>query len=134
MASRPENWHPNKPASEAIIEQLIYKSHMQFPKEYLDLLRVSNGGYAEFSVSPWTIDFWAAENIIRLNHDYGVDIRAPDFLAFGSNLGEVVIAFDKREVIRSGVYMISWHAPNEVDALKVADDFERLIGAIKGKE
>jgi hypothetical protein len=131
MISPPENWRPNAPASEAVIEQLISNSYMQLPEAYRDLLRVSNGGYAELSVSPWTIDFWAAENVIRLNHEYGVDKGAPNFLAFGSNLGEEVLAFDRRESSRFGVYMLPWHEPNETDVLKIADSFEKLIAAIK---
>jgi hypothetical protein len=132
MVSPPENWRPKTPASEATIELLLSDSPMQLPESYLDLLRVSNGGCAELSVSPWTIDFWAAENIKRLNHEYGVDEGAPNFLAFGSNLGEEVLAFDKRDGARSGVYMLPWYAPVEAYAFKVADSFEGLLAAIKG--
>ncbi len=107
---------------------------MQLPVSYINLLRVSNGGYADLNISPWTIDFWAAENIIRLNHEYRVDEGAPHFLAFGSNLGEEVLAFDKREGAKSGVYMLPWHTPDESDALKVANNFERLVAAIRGMD
>ncbi len=92
-----------------MIERLISDSPMQLPVSFLNLLRVSNGGYAELSISPWTIDFWAAGDVIRRNHEYRVDEGAPNFLAFGSNLGEEVLAFDKREGAQSGVYMIPWH-------------------------
>lgn len=134
MISLPENWYPKVPASDAVIEQLISGSSMQLPEAYIKLLRVSNGGYAELSMPPWTVDFWAAENILRLNHEYGVDKNAPNFLAFGSNLGEEILAFDRREGARSGVYMLPWHAPDEVNALKIAESFERLIAAIKGTD
>jgi hypothetical protein len=134
LISPPENWRPKASASQAAIEQLISDSHAELPEAYRDLLRVSNGGCAELSVSPWTIDFWAAEDVIRLNHEYGVNEGAPNLLAFGSNLGEEVLAFDRREGARSGVYMLPWHAPNETDALKVADSFERLVAAIKAMD
>jgi hypothetical protein len=134
MINTLKHWHPNTPASEAAIRQLISESRSQLPEAYLGLLRVSNGGYAGFSVSPWTINFWSVENILRLNHEYGVDKGAPNFLAFGDNLGEEVVAFDKREGARSGVYLIPWHAPSEVDALKVANDFKILIDTLRDSD
>jgi hypothetical protein len=132
MIDLPETWHPKAPAADAVIARLISDSPMQLSEAYIELLRVSNGGYADLSASPWAVDFWAAENVLRLNQEYRVDKTAPHFLAFGSNLGEEVLAFDKRQGSRSGVYMLPWHNPNEEDALKVADSFERLAGMIKG--
>lgn len=131
MTGPPENWRPKGPAPEAAIEQLISDSLMPLPEAYLNLLRVSDGGYAELSTSPWTIDFWAAEDVIRLNREYGVDQSAPNFLAFGSNLGEEVLAFDRRAGAQSGIYMLPWHTPDEAYALKVADSFESLVAAIQ---
>jgi hypothetical protein len=131
MINLPENWRPKAPASETAIEQLVSDSHVELPEVYRELLRVSNGGFAELSVSPWTIDFWSAEDVIRLNHEYGVDEGAPDFLAFGSNLGEEVLAFNRRDGAKSGVYMLPWHAPNEKDAFRITDSFEKIVAAIK---
>jgi hypothetical protein len=134
MISVPGNWRPKAPASEAIIKRLLSESHTHLPEAYLDLLRLSNGGYAELSLSPWTVDFWAAEAIVRLNRDLGVDEGAPNVLAFGSNMGEEVLAFDKREGTRSGIYLLPWHSPNEADELKIADNFEKLIATMKGTD
>jgi hypothetical protein len=114
-----------------VIEQLISECHMQLPSAFLELLRVSNGGFAELTASPWNVDFWAAETIMRLNHEYGVDRGASNFLAFGSNLGEELLAFDRREGASSGVYLLPWHAPDEADAMKVAKSFERLVETMK---
>jgi hypothetical protein len=127
-----EKWCPKAPASGAVIEQLISDSQAELPKAYLELLRVSNGGYAELSVSPWTIDYWAAENVIRLNHEYKVDKGAPNFIAFGSNLGEDLLAFDRREGALSEIYMLTSYAPDETKALRVADSLQGLVAAIKG--
>ncbi len=131
MIHLPETWHPKAPAADTVIARLISDSPMQLPEAYIELLRVSNGGYADLSASPWAIDFWAAENVLRLNQEYRVDQNALNFLAFGSNLGEEVLAFDKRKGPRSGVYLLPWHNPNEKDALKVSESFERLAGTIK---
>jgi|WetSurMetagenome_2_1015567.scaffolds.fasta_scaffold87928_2 hypothetical protein len=128
--SRPKNWHPKAGAAEDMIEQLVSGCPMQLPGAYLDLLRASNGGYADLSASPWAVDFWAAGDVMRLNQEYGVDSRAPNFLAFGSNLGEEVLAFKRCEGAQSGVFLLPWHEPNGEYALKVADSFERLIEAI----
>ena len=129
-----ENWRPKEPASETMIERLISDNPWQLPKAYLDLMRMSNGGYAELSASPWTVDFWSVEDIIRLNHEYGVYQGAPNFLAFGSNLGEELLAFDRRAGSHSGVYMLPWHAPNEADVLIVTDSFEKLIETIRNTD
>lgn len=126
----PVNWHPNPPASEAAIDQLIAYSVMQLPETYLNLLRVSNGGYAELSLSPWTVDFWTAEDVSRLNAECGMAQNAPNFLAFGSNLGEELLAFSRRESAQSAIYMLSWHLPDEAEALKVFESFEELVQAM----
>ena len=129
MINPPESWHPRPPASEAVLDQLIVNCPMLLPAAYLNLLRVSNGGGAELSVLPWSVDFWAAGDLLRLNQKYGIDKDAPNFLAFGSNLGEEVLAFDKREGTCSGVYMLPWHDPKEAFARKVASSLEKLVAA-----
>lgn len=126
-----QNWHPEAPASDAAIEQLIADCPMQLPEAYLAFLRLSNGGTAELSETPWAADFWAAEDIIALNDDYGVGESAPGFLAFGSNMGEEMLVFDKRHGAASAIYFISWAEPSKEDVLRVADSFEALIKTIK---
>jgi hypothetical protein len=49
-------WRPRAPAPEAAVKWLVLESPMEFPDEYIDLLRESNGGYAELSSAPWTVD------------------------------------------------------------------------------
>jgi hypothetical protein len=68
---------------------------------------------------------------LDLNRKYQVDKGAPNFIAFGSNLAEEVLAFDKRQGKGSAVYMLTWHSPNEEYALKVAETFRQLAEAIK---
>jgi hypothetical protein len=127
----PDSWHPRAPVTDAALEQLVSQFPMQFPPAYLDLLRTSNGGYVELTISPWAVDFWAAEQINQLNQEYGMVRSAPNYLAFGSNLGEEMLAFHKPEGPLSGIYMLPWHAPSEANAYKVCESFKELVAAMK---
>jgi hypothetical protein len=130
MSGPPSGWHPKRPAADEAIESLVSTVRMDFPPAYIGILRRSNGGFAELSVSPWTVDFWPAERLAELNREYDIEGMAPGFVAFGSNLGEELLAFSKAEGATSAIYMLPWHMPSGEEALKTLSSIEDLIQAI----
>ena len=129
MIPPPPNWRPKPPVSDVALENLISNAPMSLPSIYLDLLRLSNGGFAELNIAPWAVDFWPAERILDLNREYGIDQHAPGFFAFGSNLGEEVLALKKADGEGSGVYMLPWHRPDEAYAKQVFPSVGDLVKA-----
>ena len=129
-------WDREKPAPSHSIENLVSKSGLQLPEDYLDFLRLSNGGEGELPVDPYWFQIWRAEEVLKLNERYQVNSYVPGFFAFGSNLGGEMLAFDTRKHGSWPVYMIPFITMDESDAKKVASDFlsfAQLLG-IEEKE
>jgi hypothetical protein len=116
-------WDRENPASTDSIESLVSRSGLKLPKDYLDFLRMSNGGEGELPVDPYWFQIWPAEEVLEHNEGYQVSTNVPGFFAFGSNGGGELLAFDTREHVSWPVYMIPFVPMDESDAKKVASDF-----------
>jgi len=116
-------WNRENPASHDTIENLVVKSGLQLPKDYLDFLRLSNGGEGELPVDPFWFQIWPVDEVLEHNEGYRVKQHLPGFFVFGSNGGGEMLAFNIREHGSWPVYMIPFIPMDESDAKKVAPDF-----------
>ena len=57
-------WDRESPASSDLIENLVLESGLQLPEDYLDFLRLSNGGEGELPVDPFWFQIWPAEEVL----------------------------------------------------------------------
>ena len=72
------------------IEQVL---GTDLPHEYVELMRRTNGVEGFVSHDHYII-FWPAEELLELNHGYGVEENRPGLWLFGSNGGDAGYAFD----------------------------------------
>ena len=90
-------WHGNPPASDEDIAELVATSPVPLPTEYLELLRLSDGGHASLSGYPSYVRIWSSQIAIIYNRDYEVQKFAPKFIGFGDNGGPDMVGFDTRQ-------------------------------------
>jgi hypothetical protein len=77
-------WQRQPPAEESEIEQLIRTSPVQLPEDYLDFLRLSNGGSGPLEISPLWFYIWGAREVVQNNMAYEREIFYPDLYLFGA--------------------------------------------------
>ena len=116
-------WYREDPASPDDIEELVLKSGLQLPKDYIDFLKLSNGGEGELPVDPYWFQIWSADEVLEHNEGYQVKEYLPGFFAFGSNGGGELLAFDTRKEGAWPVYMVPFIPMDESGAQKVSPDF-----------
>src|SRR5262245_6162927 len=91
-------WMPAAAASEDSIARLVGSVAFELPLDYLEFLRVSNGGCGNIPVDPWCFDsLWTAEELVGCNRDYEVAEYCPGFFGIGSSGGGEMFAFDMRK-------------------------------------
>lgn len=81
-------------ASDDKIQNAFVRVGDQLPKDYLSLLRFSNG--VEGRIGNQYLILWSIEEIIPLNEAYEIDEFAPGLMLFGSDGGDLAYAFDLR--------------------------------------
>src|SRR5260221_4294030 len=95
LLSQPERkWAKASEASDAEIAELLGSIDFEWPDEYLDLLRFSNGGDGELALPPMWFLLFEIKLTINLRSDEFYRNEFPNFLFFGSNGGLEMIAFD----------------------------------------
>jgi hypothetical protein len=57
------DWFRHPPAEEAAVQKLVDTSGLDFPVEYLDLLRYSNGGSGKLAAHPLWFDLYPVEEV-----------------------------------------------------------------------
>jgi hypothetical protein len=88
------------PASTNAIAAFETGAGFQLPKEYVDFLRMSNGGEGFVGDKPGDrayIILWPVEELLTLNKAYDVQKYAPGLFLFGSDGGGEAYAFDLRK-------------------------------------
>jgi hypothetical protein len=90
-------WQGNLPASKEDIAVLLAASPAQLPAEYLELLRLNDGGHASMSGYPGYVRIWPARTAVEYSQDYEVQRWLPGFIAFGDNGGPDMVGFDTRK-------------------------------------
>lgn len=84
------------PASSEVIDELITAMPgRSLPSDYLDFLKRHNGG--EGFVGKKYIILWKAEELVRFNHEYEVELYAPGIFLFGSSGGGEGYGFDLQD-------------------------------------
>jgi len=89
-------WRAEAPASEAEIALLESNAKAELPREYLDLMRFTNGGEGPLALAPMWFQLYAVKDCIDLCLNQRVLEQFPTFMFFGSNGGLESIAFDLR--------------------------------------
>lgn len=121
-------WMPSPPASEDAIARLVADAECELPRDYLEFLRVSNGGCGEIPVQPWCFDrLWKAEDLVTFNCDYEVERYCPGFFGIGGSGGGEMFAFDMRNLQPWPVVVIPFIGMEAAAALQIALDFRSFV-------
>jgi hypothetical protein len=97
ILSDPEReWQGSAPASESEIRELENALGVPLPSEYIELLRLNNGGEGELAVPPLWFQLFDVEWTITLASDDFYKTEFPGILFFGGNGGLESIGFDMR--------------------------------------
>ncbi|MCC9657970.1 SMI1/KNR4 family protein [Rhodopirellula halodulae] len=125
----------NAGATDDDINALTTASPHQLANTYLSLLRTANGGEAEIAADGNSDEsylvLWASFEVIPFNADYELREYAPAFLAFGSNGGGELFAFDTR-ISGDSVFLLPAIGMSNDDGMLFADSmdaFARRIAA-----
>ncbi|GGJ90870.1 hypothetical protein GCM10007426_20070 [Alloalcanivorax dieselolei] len=113
-----------KGASQDKITRLENRIGIDFPEDYLEFLRVSNGG--EGFVGCHYLVLWKAEELEEFNDDYEVNENAPGIFLFGSDGGGEGFGFDLRSKPYR-VLQVPFIGMSVQDAKPVADGFSHFI-------
>jgi len=122
-------WHAEAPAAEIDVAVLVSKAKVELPSEYLDLLRLSNGGEGPLALPPLCFQLYAVKECINLCLNQEILKRFPTLLFFGSNGGLESIAFDLREGPPWRIVMVDQIAGAE-SAEEIAPNMGAFIEAI----
>lgn len=114
-------------AEEAAIRELIAAAGVPLPPEYVEYLRITNGGEGDLAVSPGWFQIWPAEQVVELNSSYAVRENLPGFFGIGSNGGGDLLAFDARSEPPWPITTIPFIPMGEAEAEQVAPDFETFV-------
>jgi hypothetical protein len=114
-------------AEEAAIQKLIAAAEVALPPEYVEYLRIVNGGEGDLAVDPGWFQIWPADQVVELNSAYELRKYLPGFFGIGSSGGGELLAFDARSEPPWPVVMIPFIAMEEAEAEQVAPDFESLV-------
>ncbi len=117
------DWLREAPASESAIASLVAASSLELPTDYLDFLRLSNGGEGELGIQPGWFRIWRGEEVIQAATDYQVPEYAPGFFAFGTNGGGEILAFDCRSAPPWPVVALPCISLAPAEAMPVAANF-----------
>lgn len=89
-------WQGSAPASETEIRDLENVLNVPLPSEYIELLRLYNGGEGELALSPLWFQLFDVESVITRANDDFYKTEYPGILFFGGNGGLESIGFDMR--------------------------------------
>lgn len=130
LSQAERQWTAKSPASEPEIALLKSSARTELPAEYLDLLRLGNGGEGTLKLPPlWFVLYSIEECIAWCHTDKFVLTQFPEFMFFGSNGGMESIAFDLRVEPPWPIVMIDQIA-GRASAKVIASNIETFIEAI----
>jgi hypothetical protein len=92
-----ENLEHHPPATDFVIAECESRLGAKLPAEYVEFLRLTNGGEGFIGENEYLISF-PVEQLCSLNHDYHVQEYAPGLLIFGSSGGGEAYGFDTRSL------------------------------------
>jgi hypothetical protein len=134
LLGRDYSWDGNSPAGVDAVAELIAWSPAPLPAEYLDLLRLADGGHATRTEYPTYVRMWPARTVIEYNRDYEIQKRVPGLVGFGDDGGSCVLAFDTRSKTPYSVVIVPF-APMEFESVeRVAENFTQFIHRLAPRE
>jgi hypothetical protein len=120
-------WDQAEPATEADLHNIQLRFGARVPKDYLDFLRISNGGEGSLPVQPWWFVIWAAETIIERWIAYEMEEYIPGYLAFGSNGGGEAFVFNLNAATPERVYIMPFIGMEPGQEILVASSFKEFV-------
>jgi hypothetical protein len=131
LRTRLPSWLIAAPAAtEAEIAALLSNSPMAFQPEYLDLLRVANGGEGELAVDPWWFQLWSTTESVENNAGYRVAEFHPQYWGFGTSGGGVMLSFVASCNKEPTVFGVPFDSIDPNDVYIVADSFRDFVLAL----
>lgn len=85
----------SSPTDMSIFEEAQLKLGINFPEDYLNFFKRSNGADGPVGETGY-ISLWSANELVELNNGYRVNEFAPGLVLFGSDGGGEAFAFDTR--------------------------------------
>lgn len=86
----------NPPVYEAILTTFLTQIGFTPPSDYLDFMRSHNGGEGPIGENGYA-GIWKMEELIEANEGYQVEVYAPGYFVFGSDMGGTAYAFNKQD-------------------------------------
>ena len=124
------NWDKEEPAKPESIQKLIGSAGKELPKEYIALLRYSDGGEGRLGIQPGWLKLWSAADVLECNKGYKIEEYLPGFFGFGSSAGGELLAFDTQGGKPWKIVMIPFIFTSAKEAVVIAKDLEEFILAI----
>ena len=87
--------HSRPGATEASIAESERQLQRTLPKEYLDFLKLTNGGEGFIGNTEYVV-LWSVEQLAPMNQSYEVYKYAAELLVFGTDGGDEAYGFDAR--------------------------------------
>jgi SMI1 / KNR4 family (SUKH-1) len=127
-------WDGNPPAADDALAALVAWSPASLPAEYLELLRLSDGGHATRSDYPTYVRIWPARTAVEYNRDYEVQRWVPGLIGFGDDGGPAIVGFDTRSDPPYPVLAVPFVPMEFESAQRVAADFGQFIRQLVRRE
>ena len=123
-------WSSKPGATQEAIDALCRAAPIELPSEYLEQLRLSNGGEGDLAVEQGWIVFWSAEDVLENNKGYEVEQCVPGLFGLGSNGGGELVAFDTRQGQPYPIVMVPFIPMELNEAVVIAKDFPELLQSV----
>ena len=127
LGARGEAWLGAPGIAEEQLQELVRK-FPELPAEYLELLRVNNGGEGELNLPPRWFQLYDAQTVMEIASMEITELH-PGFIFFGSNGGLETIAFNIRGTAPWPVVMLDTVAGPD-SAVQIAQSVGEFIQAI----
>jgi len=129
LASPERRWTRNAPATDCELAQLRAELPFQVPSEYIEFLRVCNGGEGELALPPLWFQLFDTTFALELWRNDHYRRNFPALFFFGGNGGLESIAIDLRVPDRYPIVMVDCIAGLE-SAKEIARNMREFIEAI----
>lgn len=134
LATCKGKWSAAPPAQPEAVAAMARDSGLSLPPDYLEFLRLCNGGDGFLSVQPCYLRLWPAEEVVGNNRDYQMQEYVPGFFGFGDAGGGEFFAFDTRGPQPWPVVSIPFVPMEESSAWAVAGNFTELLQRVAPPE
>ena len=113
----------NGMASQEDIEALLSQLNFKIPDDFLEFMRLTNGGDVEIGRNGYLI-LWKLDGLIKANKDYHIEEFAPNLFLYGSDGSGTAYAFDRRD---SSYVKVPFMDLDEDEAINCGKNFNEFI-------